>query len=272
MTIEKLKTELKLRGFSDKTVKAYVSNNERFLKFIGKGAEEATEEELKAYIGYLISDKKQKPSTVNLAICSLRFMYDRIMQKGLMTRIDAPKMEKKLPTVLTKEEIRKMIAMTKNIKHKLLIQMLYSSGLRVSEAVNLKKEDIELEEKMGAVRGGKGRKDRHIILSEKMCEQLSDYLAQREDKSPYVFSVKERKISTRQAQRVVKEAAQRAGIKKNVFCHALRSSFATHLLEQGTDIRVIQELLGHSNIATTERYTRVSREQLKRVKSPLDVA
>ena len=268
--IEKLRNELKLRGFSERTIAAYVFHNQRFLEFVKKDASQVVEDDAKAYVGYLLSDKKQKATSVNLAICALRFMYDKVMEKSVFTRIQAPKMEKKIPTVLTQEEIRRLLEMTKNFKHKLLIEMLYSSGLRVSEAVNLKVDNLELEEKMGTVRSGKGMKDRHIILSDKLCEHMSDYLSQRKIENEHVFGVKDRKMSIRQAQRIVKAAAARAGIRKNVFCHALRSSFATHLLEQGTDIRIIQELLGHANIATTERYTKVSREQLRKVKSPLD--
>jgi len=268
--IEKLKTELRLRGFSSRTVAAYVFHNQKFLEHVKKNAESIQEDDVKAYIGYLISDKKQRPSSVNLAICALRFMYEKVMEKNLFAKIQAPKSEKKIPTVLSKDEIKKMLETTKRFKHKLLIEMLYSSGLRVSEAMNLKVDDLDIEEKMGIVRGGKGMKDRHIILSEQLCEHLSGYLAQRNNDSEYVFSVKNRGMSVRQAQRIVNESAKGAGIKKRVFCHALRSSFATHLLEDGVDIRVIQELLGHANIATTELYTKVSREQLKNVRSPLD--
>ncbi|MBA3064640.1 tyrosine-type recombinase/integrase, partial [Candidatus Woesearchaeota archaeon] len=147
---------------------------------------------------------------------------------------------------------------------------MYSSGLRVSECVSIKTEDLNLQEKMGLIKSGKGKKDRNIILSRKLVSDLTEYLANRNDDNPYVFPVKDKHISVRQAQNVVHDAAKKAGIQKRVFCHALRSSFATHLLENGTDIRIIQELLGHSNIQTTERYTRVSKAQLKKVTSPFD--
>ena len=163
-----------------------------------------------------------------------------------------------------------MIATPKNFKHQLLIKMLYSSGLRVSECVNLKINDLELDEKMGTVRGGKGRKDRLIILSENLIADIKKYVGKREDKNPYMFPSKEWHITARMAQKIVNEAAKQADIKKRVFCHALRSSFATHLLESGTDIRVNQELLGHANLQTTQRYTKVSTEQLKKIRSPLD--
>ena len=267
--LKKLETELKIRGFSSKTIKAYTKKNQRFLEFIGKDATFVGEDDIKAYMAHLM-DKGQKPASVSLAMSALRFLYDEMMGKGLFAKIKLPKPEKKLPTVLSKEEIRNMLDCTKNAKHKLLIAFLYSSGLRVSEAVSMKIDNLDLNERMGIVRAGKGKKDRNIILSESLVNDLRKYLDGRKDENPYVFSIKDRHIKVRQAQRVVSEAAKRANIKKRVFCHALRSSFATHLLEAGTDIRVIQELLGHSDLSTTQRYTKVSREQLKKVKSPGD--
>lgn len=267
--LKKLETELKIRGFSAKTLKAYIFHNKRFLDFHSKRVEEVNEDDAKSYMAHLM-DKGHKVASVSLAMSAIRFLYDEMLGKGLFVKIKLPKAEKKLPTVLSKEEIKKMLEMTKNSKHRLLIAFLYSSGLRVSEAVSMKINDLDLEEKMGIVRSGKGKKDRNIILSRTLVEDLKAYFSARNDQNPYVFSIKDRHISTRQAQRIVNEAARRADIKKRVFCHALRSSFATHLLEAGTDIRIIQELLGHSNLATTQRYTKVSREQLKKVKSPMD--
>ena len=267
--LKKLETELKIRGFSSKTIKAYTKKNQRFLEFIGKDANFVGEDDIKAYMAHLM-DKGQKPASVSLAMSALRFLYDEMMGKGLFAKIKLPKPEKKLPTVLSKEEIRNMLDCTKNAKHKLLIAFLYSSGLRVSEAVSMKIDNLDLNERMGIVRAGKGKKDRNIILSESLVNDLRKYLDGRKDENPYVFSIKDRHIAIRQAQRIVSDAAKKAGIKKRVFCHALRSSFATHLLEAGTDIRVIQELLGHSDLSTTQRYTKVSREQLKKVKSPGD--
>ncbi|MBW2981101.1 tyrosine-type recombinase/integrase [Candidatus Woesearchaeota archaeon] len=285
--LEKLETELKLRGFSKKTIDSYIFHNEKFLAFTrsrpGSGfqtslldgknerePEDVTKDDIKAYLGFLISERSQSPASVNLALSALRFFYEGILKRAIFDGIKAPKLEKKLPVVLTKEEIAKMIEVTKNQKHKLLIELIYSSGLRVSEAISLKVEDLELKEGMGIIRGGKGKKDRNIILSKVLIEHLEDYLSNRKHDCPFIFNVRDRPITVRQAQKVVKNAANKAEIKKNVFCHALRSSFATHLLESGTDIRLIQELLGHSSISTTERYTKVSTNQLKKIKSPFD--
>lgn len=267
---KKLVTELKLRGFSERTVKSYVFHNQKFLEFIKKEPEAIAEDDVKLYLVHLISEKRLKPASVSLALSSIRFLYEGILKKRILDEIKPPKAEKKLPTVLTKEEIKRMLAVTKNFKHRLLIKMLYSSGLRVSECVNLKINDLDLDERLGIVRSGKGKKDRNMILSENLVSDLRLYLNKRKDDNPNVFHVKDRALSVRQAQKIVQEAAKKAKVKKRVFCHALRSSFATHLLEAGTDIRVIQELLGHASVATTQQYTAVSREQIKKVVSPMD--
>ena len=271
--LKELESELKLRGFTDKTVDSYMFHNKAFLSFSGKEASTIEESDVKAYLGHLISDKKLKPASVNLALCALRFYYKKILEKDLFAKIEAPKSEKKIPIVLDKNEIETMINGTKNVKHRLFLKFLYGSGLRVSEACSMKLEDLNVEERMGMVISGKGRKDRHIILSEGFVQDIPRYLKKRSKKAgnnPYLFNISDRCITTKMGQKIVKLAAERAEITKRVFPHALRSSFATHLLENGTDIRIIQELLGHSNLSTTERYTKVSKEQLKKVRSPLD--
>jgi len=268
--LDKLETELKIRGFSRRTVDAYLFHNKKFLKFVDKDPKSVVEDDAKRYLAYLITDLKYSPRSANLALSSLKFFHNEILQNSAFNGLKAPKSEKKLPTVLTKDEIKKLLNAVNNSKHKLLIEFMYSSGLRVSECVSLKINDLDLTEKMGKIRHGKGNKERYIILSNSLIDHLNEYLPKKKDNSPFIFSVNGRPITIRQAQKVVKESAKNAGIKKRVFCHALRSSFATHLLEAGTDIRVIQELLGHSDLSTTQIYTKVSTQQLKKVKSPLD--
>ena len=267
---EQLETELKIRGFSKRTVDSYLYNNKKFLEFVKKDPESVDETDAKRYIAYLMSELKYRPSSVNLSISSLKFFYNEILRNSAFNGLKPPKLEKKLPTVLTKDEVRKLIGAAENPKHKLLIEFIYSAGLRVSECVSLKLDDLDLQEKIGKIKHGKGNKERYIILSNNFIRHLNDYTIKKRDSSPFIFSVNNRPITIRQAQKVVKETAKKAGIKKRVFCHALRSSFATHLLEAGTDIRIIQELLGHSNLSTTQIYTKVSTQQLKKVKSPLD--
>ncbi len=297
--LKKLSIELKIRGFTERTIKSYTSQTMRFIAFYEKINNKEldiniiNETDIKEYIAYCMTEKKLKPASVNLIISSLKFLFEDMYKKKIFVDIKSPKIEKKLPTVLTKDEINAMLNVVENPKHKLLIQLLYSSGLRVSECVNLKINDIEISEKLGTVRSGKGQKDRMIIMSDKVLTDLKAYLdmrkksdSKREKRSknneelskkmssytnnPYIFSVRDTHITPRQAQKIVKNAALKANIQKNVFCHALRSSFATHLLESGTDIRMIQTLLGHSSISTTERYTKVSKEQIRKVVSPLD--
>jgi len=268
--IDKLETELKIRGFSKRTVDSYVYHNRKFIDFVKKDPSSVDENDAKKYIAYLMSNRKFKPSSVNIALSSLKFFYTEILQNMAFNELKTHKLEKKLPTVLTKDEILKILNVIKNPKHRLLVEFMYSSGLRVSECVSLKIEDLDLNEKIGKIKHGKGNKERYIILSDNLIQHFNDYISKRKYNSQYIFSIKDSPITIRQVQKVVSESAKRAGIKKRVFCHALRSSFATHLLEAGTDIRVIQELLGHSDLSTTQIYTKVSTQQLKKVKSPLD--
>lgn len=274
--LKQLETELKLKGFSDKTVSSYVFHNQKFLDYTKKQPQEVSEQDIKSYLAHLISDKKLKPSSINLAICTLKFFYIKVLDKDLFTKISSVKSEKKIPIVLSKDEIKQLILAAKNKKHKILIELMYSSGLRVSEAVSMKIDDLDLSQKIGKVVSGKGKKDRLIILSNTVIKHIESYLRFRDKHnigSDYLFPSQKdlsKPISVRNAQKIIHYLAGKAGFKKRVFCHALRSSFATHLLEEGVDIRVIQELLGHSTIATTQRYTKVSTSQLKKVRSPLD--
>ncbi|MCB9361830.1 tyrosine-type recombinase/integrase [Candidatus Woesearchaeota archaeon] len=268
--LKRLRVELKLRGFTDKTLDSYRSQVSLYLEFSEVLPTQTTTADIKEYIIYLMEEKQYKPSSINLALSALRFFFKEVVEHDIVTGIKTPKQEKKLPVVLNKSEIRKLIQAPQNTKHRLLIEFLYSSGMRVSECVKLKRTDLNLEERLAHIELGKGKKSRNIILSKILINHLESYLAQRDSKSEYIFNTPTGHITTRQAQRIVKQAALKAGIERNVFCHALRSSFATHLLEEGTDIRIIQELLGHSNLTTTQRYTKVSKELIKTVTSPLD--
>ncbi|MBI5871639.1 tyrosine-type recombinase/integrase [archaeon] len=190
-----------------------------------------------------------------------------------MGDIKLPKKEKKLPLALTKEEVEKLLASIKNFKHRLLIELMLSSGLRVSEAVKLETKHLDFDSAFLNVISGKGKKDRLAIVSESLLSRINTHLNTRKEQSPYLFPSRlnpDKHISIKLAQKIVKQASIRAGIKKNVYCHLLRSTFATMLLNQGVDIRKIQVLLGHSSIATTERYTYVSKEEIKKIKNPLD--
>lgn len=266
--LEKLKIELKSRGYSQNTISTYLFHNQKFLKFTKKQPENITSEDVKEYVAYLISDLNQNASSVSLMLSSLKFLYSEILEKDIFKKIKTPKKQRRLPDIPSKEEIKKLIDSTKKLRNKLLIEFMYASGLRVSECASLKQSDLDLEEKTGLLKSGKGGKDRFFILSEKLVEDLKKYFKKHDDE--YLFPGPKGHISIRNIQRIISNSAKKAKINKKIYCHILRHAFATHLLEAGVDIRKIQELLAHSNLQTTQFYTQVSTKELKKVKSPLD--
>ena len=261
-----LKDDMVLRGFTRKTMAAYLFWNERFLRFIRKSPKIVTNADLKSFL-LSLAERELNNNTLHLAVSALKFYYVNVLNRRF--KLVYPKRPKNLPTVLTKGEIERMISLTNNRKHRILLMILYSSGLRVSELVKLKWQDIDFGRKVLLVRQGKGRKDRLTILSEKVVSEL---LPMPRNSGFLFYSGKnpEKHLSIRSAQMIIKAAAKKAGIEKNVFCHALRSSFATHLIEQGTDVSYVQKLLGHSRIQTTQGYLRVADKSLFAVKSPYD--
>jgi integrase/recombinase XerD len=202
---------------------------------------------------------------------ALKFFFEIVLKKKVLDEIKLPKKEKKLPTILTPKEIKALIKSAKAGRDRTIIELLYSTGIRVSECSKMKVIHLDLNEKMARVESGKGKKDRIIILSKKWIHNLKKYLKRKKVQSEFVFSKKNGKpITPDTIERMVKKYAIKAGIQKKVTPHVLRHSFATHLLESGENIRRIQELLGHSNLSTTQIYTFVSTEELKKVQSPLD--
>jgi len=262
--LKSLASELKLRGLSPRTINAYLYHNQKFLEYTKKHPKDVNQSDIKEYLGDQM-DKKSL-ATFFLAKSALKFFYDEILGKNIVV-FKTQKMEKKLPVVLTKQEIKDLIKSAPTKKSRLLIKLLYSSGLRVSECLNLKIDDLEIAAGIGWVRKGKRGKDRLFILSENLIKDLDKYL--KKHQGPHLFS-HNKPLTPRNAQKIIKRAAEKAGIKKVVSPHKLRHSFATHLLESGVDIRKIQELLGHSDLSTTQIYTKVSTKELKKIKSPLD--
>jgi integrase/recombinase XerD len=265
--INKLKSELKIRGFSPLTVRNYTFFVDKFLIKTKKKSKDLNENDVKKFLSDMFDTKSK--NTIMLAAASLKFFFLEVLKKEF-ANIPLPKKEKRLPEVLTKEEVRNLIESTDTVKSRLMVSLLYSTGLRVSEIVNLKVEDLNLKEKTGWVRKGKGSKDRLFVLSGDLSQEIDEYLRTRGKENVYVFS-KTKPLTTRNIQKIIKGTKDRAGINKKVTPHTLRHSFATHLLEQGIDIRIIQAMLGHSSLSTTQVYTHVSSEQLMKVKNPLDV-
>ncbi len=271
-TLKHLQIEMKLRGFSKQTSKMYLFYNGKFLEYIKKSPEYVTEEDIKEFLAYKMSDSPISNGSICLIKASLKFFYGEVLCKNI-SLIKTPRISKRLPTILTKQEIRDLLDKTDNVKHKLLIELLYSTGLRLSECINLKYNDLNLKDMIGWVRMGKGSKDRIFIISDIFKKDLINYMKKKGyiDNKGYIFTVNGRKMSPRGIQHAVKISAMKAGIEKNVHVHTLRHSFATHLLENGVDIRKIQHLLGHTSLQTTQIYTQVSSKEIKKIKSPLDI-
>ncbi len=266
-----LEKELTIRKYSKRTVRSYVSINRNFLNWIGKEPENVNNQDIKKYLYYLVEQKERSTSTINIVINALKFYYGEILKKKFIYDIRRPKKDKKLPVVLSREEVLKIISAINNIKHKAIISLVYSSGLRVGEVVKLTIEDIDTESKLIHIKESKGRKDRYTLLSEHALQILKDYLKKyRPSKWLFEGSQKGNHISTRTVQAIFKQACEKAGIKKPVSVHSLRHSFATHLLESGVDLRYIQEILGHKSSKTTEIYTHVSKANIAKIKSPFD--
>jgi site-specific recombinase XerD len=194
-----------------------------------------------------------------------------MLKKKFLYEIKRPRKDKKLPVILSKEEVANILSSVDNIKHKAILMLVYSAGLRVGEVVRLKPEDIDSKRMLIHVKGSKGRKDRYTVLSEIALQTLREYWKKyRPEKWLFEGAKEGRYISTRTADHIFRNACEKAGIKKEVSLHTLRHSFATHLLEGGTDLRYIQELLGHTHSKTTEIYTHVSTKSLGKIVSPLD--
>jgi len=269
--LKKLNTEAKLRGFSPQTIKMYLFYNDKLLDYTKKEPEDITEDDIKDFLGYKLSDDSVSNATIALIKAALKFFYTEILKRNI-SQIKTPKRSQKLPVVLSQIEIKNLIDKTENLKHRLIIELLYSTGLRLTECINLKYSDLDLNDGIGWVRLGKGSKDRIFIISEIFKKDLLEYKEKdNSDGRGYIFLVNGKKMTYRGIQHAIKISAERAGIDKPVHVHTLRHSFATHLLENGVDIRKIQKLLGHSNLQTTQIYTQVSSEEIKKIKSPLDM-
>ncbi|MCX6798583.1 MAG: tyrosine-type recombinase/integrase [Candidatus Diapherotrites archaeon] len=268
---QRFRQELVVAGYSPRTLQMYTCYVDEFLGFFKKNPENALREDVIAFL----AEKKEKSNagnaTLALAHAALHFFFHNVVNRKIVDEIKTPKKAKKLPIVLARDEVRALIAAAKSKRNRLVVQFLYSSGCRVSECVRLQVENINFKERIADIRGGKGNKDRVVVLSKEWLRGIKRYLARKKVKTPFVFSKKNGKpLSADTVQRIVQSAAKKAGIQKHVTPHTLRHSYATHLLEAGENIRKIQELLGHNSLNTTQIYTQVSLGELKKVRNPLD--
>lgn len=279
---------LKAKGYSMKTIKAYRGHVRRFVEYFcrnfieesdagslsvteKKFAEVLGREQVQRYAVQLL-ELGHSHAYVNQAISALRYLVaDVLKMPAEQAKYIRPKKEKKLPYVLSEQEVLKILRVPDNLKHRTMLYLTYASGLRVSEVVRLRPEDLDSSRGIITVRQGKGKKDRHTLLSQAAWSLVQSYI-RREKPEKWLFpgQYPGTHLHERSLQKVFTEALHRSGINKKAGIHVLRHSFATHLLENGTDLRFIQELLGHANPATTERYTHVSTKNIRRIQSPLD--
>lgn len=263
---------LTVKGYSEKTKKNYINHIRSFLKYTAKDVDRINKRDLMIYIFHLLNEKKTSHAFANQAISSLKIYYNKVLKLGILDyEILRPKKERKLPNILSVDEVTKILKGVKNLKHRAILFTIYSAGLRVGEVVRLKVSDIDSDRMLIHIVQGKGRKDRYTVLSEVTLNLLRDYFkVYMPEYWLFPGQDKNKPLTDRTVQRIFKNACDSANIKKYVTTHSLRHSFATHLLENGTDLRYIQELLGHKNCKTTEIYTHVSKISIQKIESPLD--
>lgn len=264
--------EMELRNYSPKTICLYVDNVARLSRYYARSPAGLSREEIRRYLVYLVQERRLATSSYRQALAALRYFYRWVLKRGdLVEDILAPRPERRLPVVLSLDEVRRLFAAIVSFKHRMILMTAYSAGLRVSETVNLQVTHIDRERMVIQVVQGKRNKDRYTVLSPSLLAMLRHYWWAARPIS-YLFPGRrlDRPMSVATVQRACKEAQQNAGLEKTVTPHTLRHSFATHLLESGANLRVLQALLGHSSIRTTAIYTHVSNELIRSTVSPLD--
>lgn len=263
---EEFLQKLELKKYANNTVRTYVTCFESFINhFNNREIMELGESEIRTYLQKLIKDKKSN-SYINQAINAIKFYYEIV--KGMPNRFY--QIEHKLPSVISKKEIIALINNTNNIKHRCIVELLYSAGLRRSELINLKINDIDSKRMLIRINGAKGNKDRYSLLANSVLIDLRTYFKEWKPKEYLFEGQKGGQYSAESVLKIIKKSALKAKISQNISPHVLRHSFATHLLENGTNLRQIQTLLGHSSSKTTEIYTHVATNTFKSIKNPLD--
>ena len=272
--LKEMKRAMVLARYSPKTRKAYLGYARRFAEWTEVLLGRAGTEDVRRYLEYLVEERNISRTAHSQAVSALRFLFEKVLRRPQVIReIPRPKRSKSLPTVLSRKEVEALLKAVRHPTSRALVMVLYSSGVRVGEVVRLRSEDLDPDRGLLRVKGGKGRKDRYTLLSRRAYEAVKRHLLfQNQTEGPWLFPGDRagRHVGTRSVQRVVSRAGVRAGIQKRVTPHTLRHSFATHLLESGTDLRYIQELLGHASSRTTEIYTHVSNRDFSRIRNPLD--
>jgi site-specific recombinase XerD len=264
--------KLKALRYSESTIRNYCSALREFIHYWGdKNLETLTSKDIEKFLIYITEQRKVSTSYHNLCIGAIKFYYEKVLEKGHITlSIERPRREKVLPEVLSEEEVIRLFNSVSNLKHRCILMTIYSGGLRLSEVVSLKIGDIDSKRMMIFIRGGKGRKDRYTLLSKQLLKNLKAYYKVEKPKTWLFEGTFGGQYSMHSIQQIMANAVKAAGIKKHATVHTLRHSFATHLLENGTDLRYIQNLLGHHSSKTTEIYTHITTKGLEQLVSPFD--
>ena len=270
--LDAYKKLLVLKGYSIHTIRNYCNAFHHLLRLLGtKNVSDLKKQHIMSYLLWLIENEGYSEAHLHTTINAIKFYFEKVLNRSEeFYDLPRPKKPFKLPEILAEEEIIMIIKNIENIKHRVMIMTAYSAGLRVSEIINLKINDIDSKRMMMHIKAGKGKKDRLVPLSKKLLEALREYYKIYKPKQ-YLFEGQYGGMySTRSAQLILQHAKAKAGIRKKGSIHSLRHSYATHLMEAGTDIRIIQDLLGHNSIKTTMRYMHVSKKEIGKVQSPLD--
>ena len=271
---ERMKRDMAIRGYSWKTQDSYLTRVRDFVIYHGRSPEELTIEDINDYQYHLIEERRASWAIFNQTVCALKFLYGVTLGKEWMIKhIPYQKHPHKVPVVLSVQEVMALFHALDNVKHRAILMTLYATGLRLEELLDLRVEDIDSQRMVIHVRNGKGRKERYVMLSPRLLLILREYYKAAFPKiGKFLFpnNHKDRPLSSTTIYLIVQSACKKAGITKHISPHSLRHTFATHLLEHGTNLRVIQVLLGHRRLGTTEIYTHVSNVTISKAHSPLD--
>jgi len=269
---QRMLEDLRISNYASTTVDCYVRSVTDFARHFNKPPDQLGPEEIRSWQLHLLNEKHVKQSTYIQAICGLRFFYRNTLNRRIdIERIPLPRYEKKLPLILSKEEVKALLTAPKNLGHRAILATMYGAGLRVSEVTNLKLQDLDRARKVIWVRDGKGHKDRQVMLAESLREVLIAYWRWKRPADWFFPGDKpDCPLTTKTVFWVCRKAARLAGIAKPVHPHSLRHAFATHLLDDGVSLVVIQALLGHSDLKTTARYLHVSDATVRSTRSPLE--
>jgi integrase/recombinase XerD len=269
---ERMVKEMELRGLAPATKKSYLTCCRVFVAHFMKSPEQLHAEDVRAFLLHLMRERKAGPACVAVYVAALRFLYRKVLNiPEVIDGTPRPKQAHKMPDVLSREEVEQVLGAVRSLKLRTILSMAYAAGLRISEALRMRVEDVDSKRMVLHVRGAKGGKDRMVLLSPRLLTMLRDYWKTERPKGPLLFPGRfGRPVHIDVLRRALWATLDGLSLSKRVTLHSFRHGFATHLLEDGTDLRVIQQLLGHSSPLTTAHYTQVSTRNYQQVTSPLD--